>query len=215
MEDQPRHMTRLRCIILPLCGLLLCACAKSQVIIHRQRPSPTRPPAETAPASPLTRPPSLELPSVRLSPMKTYPETVSEWKSYQDVVGWMEKVFSFDADRFRKFAGTLPPPRTAEETFRFRSGIYIDAAYFVKETLNRIDPSYQATIVVILIRPHVNNHYVCSFKKDGKLYITDYGTPYRTITGLQGPYNSLEEYKGFFERNHPIKQRIEAVMYLP
>jgi len=126
----------------------------------------------------------------------------------------MEKDFSFDADRFEKFAGTLPPPRTAGETFKLGSGIYIDAAHFIKETLNRIDPSYQATIVVILIRPYVNNHYVCSFKKEGRLYIMDYGTPYKTMTGLHGPFNSLEEYKGFYERSHPLKRRIEAVTYL-
>ena len=209
-------MTRLRCIVLPICGLLLlCACAKSQVVIHREKPSPAKSPAETTPAPPLTKPPPLERPSVRPSPTKAYSETVSQWKSYQDVVGWMEKVFSFDAGRFEKFAGTLPPPRTAGETFKLGSGIYIDAAHFIKETLNRIDPSYQATIVVILIRPYVNNHYVCSFKKDGRVYIMDYGTPYKTVTGLHGPYNSLEEYKEFYERNHPIKRHVEAVTYLP
>ena len=209
-------MTRFRCIVLPICGLLLlCACAKSQVVIHREKPSPAKPPAETTPAPPLTKPPLLERPSVRPSPTKAYSETVSQWKSYQDVVGWMEKDFSFDADRFETFAGTLPPPRTAEETFKLQSGIYIDAAHFIKETLNRIDPSYQARIVVILIRPYVNNHYVCSFKKDGRVYIMDYGTPYKTVTGLHGPYNSLEEYKEFYERNHPIKRHVEAVTYLP
>ncbi len=126
----------------------------------------------------------------------------------------MGKEFSSDAGRFEKFAGTLPPPRTAEETFRLQSGIYVDAAYFVKETLNRINPSYQARIVAILIRPYANNHYVCSFKKDGRLYIMDYGTPYKAVTGLHGPYNSLEEYKKFYERNHPEKRRIEGITYL-
>jgi len=208
-------MTRLRSIILPICGLLLCACAKSQVVIHPQKPPPAEPPAETKHAPPLSKPSPPERPSVRPSPTKAYSETVSKWKSYQDVVGWMEKDFSFDADRFERFAGTLPPPRTAEETFKLGSGIYVDAAFFIKETLNRIAPSYQARIVVILIRPYVNNHYVCSFKKDGRMYIMDYGTPYKTVTGFHGPYNSLEEYKQFYEKNHPIKRRIEAITYLP
>ncbi len=126
----------------------------------------------------------------------------------------MEKQFSFDAGRFEKFAGTLPHPRTAEETFKLKSGIYIDAVYFIKETLNRINPTYQARIVVILRRPYRNNHYVCSFKKDGKLYIMDYGTPYETVTGLHGPYNSLEEYKQFYGRSDPTKRRIEGITYL-
>jgi hypothetical protein len=127
----------------------------------------------------------------------------------------MEKDFSFNAARFQKFAGTLPPPQTLGETFKLQSGVYIDAAFFIKGTLNRINPSYEAKIVVILIRPYGNNHYVCSFKMDGKLYIMDYGTPYKTVTGFHGPYNSLEEYKQFYEKNHPIKRRIEAITYLP
>ncbi len=207
-------MTRLTGIVLPIVGLLLCACAKSQVVIHPQKPPPAEPPAETKHVPPLPKPSPPERPSAKASPTKTYSETVSGWKSYQDVVLWMGKEFSFDAARFEKFAGSLPPPRTAEQTFDLRSGIYVDAAYFIKETLNRIDPSYQARIVVILIRPYGNNHYVCSLKKDGRLYVMDYGTPYKTVTGLHGPYNSLEEYKQFYERNHPEKRRIEGITYL-
>ena len=77
----------------------------------------------------------------------------------------MEKDFSFDQERYKRFEGTLPPPRTPEETFKLKSGIDIYAAIFAKEALNRIDPSYQAQIVVLLIRRGAN-HYVCSFKKE-------------------------------------------------
>jgi len=34
------------------------------------------------------------------------------------------------------------------------------------------------------------------------------------VTGLHGPYNSLQEYRVFYEKNHPSKRRIEAVTYL-
>ena len=54
-------------------------------------------------------------------------------KSYKDVERWMENEFSFDTERFERFKGTLPPPRTPEETFKLKSGIYIDAAIFAKE----------------------------------------------------------------------------------
>jgi hypothetical protein len=145
--------------------------------------------------------------------VKSYDETVSRWKSYKDLERWMEKDFSFDTERFKKFEGTLPPPRTSEETFKLKSGIYIDAAIFAKEILNRIDPTYQAQIVVILIGRGAN-HYVCSFKKDGKIFIMDYGTPYRTMVGVHGPFNSLEEYKVFFEKNHPTIKKVQAVTYL-
>jgi hypothetical protein len=63
------------------------------------------------------------------------------------------------------------------------------------------------------MRPYGYNQYVCSFRKDGKIFIMDYGTPYKEITGVHGPYNSLAGYKEFYEKNHPIKRRIEAVIY--
>ena len=153
--------------------------------------------------------------TVRSSPGETYAKTISEWKSYEDLVKWMEKDFSFDRERYKKFEGTLPIPRTPEETLQLKSGIYIDAAMFLKESLNRINPSYKAQIVVITVRPNVFNHYVCSFKKEGKLFIMDYGTPYKEVTGFHGPYHSLEEYKRFYEKHHPEKRRVEGIGYLP
>jgi hypothetical protein len=146
--------------------------------------------------------------------VKSYEETVSRWNSYKDLERWMEHEFSFDMERFERFKGTLPPPRTPEETFKLKSGIYIDAAIFAKEALNRIDPSYKAQIVVLLIGRGAN-HYVCSLKRDGSIFIMDYGTPYRKMVGVHGPFNSLEEYKVFFERNHPTIKSVQAITYLP
>ncbi|MGZ3494143.1 MAG: transglutaminase-like domain-containing protein [Thermodesulfobacteriota bacterium] len=146
-------------------------------------------------------------------PARSYHETVSRWKTHKDLEKWMAKDFSLDTERFRRFEGTLPPPRTPEETFKLKSGIYIDAAIFAKAALDRIDPSYQAKIVVLLI-PGGANHYVCSFKKEGKLFIMDYGTPYPSIVGVHGPFDSLEEYKRFFEKNHPTIKRVDAITYL-
>jgi len=145
--------------------------------------------------------------------VRSYDETVSRWKSYKDLERWMDKDFAFDTERFKRFEGTMPPPRSSKETFKLKSGIYIDAAIFAKETLNRIDPSYQAQIVVLFIGRGVN-HYVCSFKKGGSIFIMDYGTPYRTMVGVCGPFNSLEEYKVFFEKNHPTIKHVQAVTYL-
>jgi hypothetical protein len=126
----------------------------------------------------------------------------------------MENDFSLDKERYEKFEGTLPIPRTPEKTFQLKSGIYIDAAMFSKETLNRINPSYKAQIVILVIRPYGFNHYACSFRMDGKLFILDYGTPYKEITGVHGPYNSLDEYKRFFEKHHPEKRRVEGIGFL-
>ena len=145
--------------------------------------------------------------------VKSYDETVSRWKSYKDLERWMAKDFSLDAERFKRFEGTLPPPRTPEETFKLKSGIYIDAAVFAKEVLNRIDPSYKAQIVVLFFGRGVN-HYVCSLKKDGRIFIMDYGTPYRAMVGVHGPFNSLEDYRLFFEKNHPTLKNVRAITYL-
>jgi|GEM_PF-1453670 len=163
---------------------------------------------------PSERPPTEKIPTVKPAPEKTYDEAVSEWKSYRDLVKWMENDFSFDKERYEKFEGTLPVPRTPRETFRLQSGIYIDVAFFLKEALNRINPSYDARIVVLVFRPYGFNHYVCSFKAGGKLFIMDYGTPYPEVTGVHGPYHSLEEYKLFYKKYHPIEREIEAITHL-
>jgi hypothetical protein len=145
---------------------------------------------------------------------KTYAEAISQWKSHQDLVKWMERDFSLDMERYKRFKGTLPFPRTPEETFQLKSGIYIDTAEFLKKTLNQINPSYRAQTVVILVRPNVFNHYVCAFRKEGKLFVLDYGTPYKEITGVHGPYNSLDEYKRFYEKHYPEKRRVEGIVFL-
>jgi hypothetical protein len=186
---------------------LACTPTKVQVYPRETPPEKTIPPKAT----------SERTTQERTAPgkIKTYDETVSGWKSYEDLVKWMENDFSFDKERYEKFEGTLPVPRTPEETFQLKSGIYIDAARFLKETLNRINPSYKPQIVILIIRPHGFNHYVCSFRKDGKLFILDYGTPYKEATGVHGPYSSLEEYKEFWEKHRPMKGQIEAITYLP
>ena len=222
-------IVRLNKIVFFVCLLVLFACAKSHVEIYPARPSPGKPPVKTSPvessdktvpvpppvkSSPVEPPPA-KPPSVKSSPVKTYSETISGWKSYQDLVRWMDKDFSFDADRFKKFEGTLPPPRTPEETFRLKSGIYFDAALFAKETLNHINPAYQAKIAIVIIRPYGANHYFCSFQSGGKIITMDYGTPYKETTGTHGPYSSLEEVKKIYEKYFPVKGRIEAISYLP
>ena len=207
--NRPRDFFRLTLVIsvLPIFILALFACAPKKVKIYPREPQAEKPSSEKTSQEKVV--------IVKPSPGKTYSETISEWKSYQDLVKWMEKDFSFDGERYKKFEGTLPVPRTPEETFQAKSGIYIDAARFLKETLNRINPSYTPKLVVIIIRPNIFNHYVCSFKKDGKIFIMDYGTPYKEITGFHGPYNSLEEYKKFYEKNDPEKRHVEGIVYLP
>ena len=230
-----KHSFGLTLIILVLLSNILTplACAPTKVRIYPRETAPEKmtPPmtasertaqektgtVKTPPGERISieRPPTEKIPAVEPPLRKTYEEAVSGWKSYEDLVKWMENDFSFDKERYEKFKGTLPVPRTSEETFQLKSGIYIDAAMFSKETLNRMNPSYQAQIVILIMRRYGFNHYACSFRKDGKLFVMDYGTPYKEITGVHGPYRSLEEYKNFYEKHHPMKGEIEAITYLP
>ena len=204
-------MMKIGNIILAICILALYSCAPTKVKIY---PKETKSEG-VVPAEPSSEKTPLEkVAPLKPFPEKTYTETISEWKSYEDVVKWMKNDFSFDEERYKKYEGTLPIPRTSETTFQRKSGIYVDAAFFLKETLYRINPSYNPRIVVLVTRPYGSNHYVCSFQNGGNLFIMDYGTPYREITGVHGPYLSLEEYKKFYERYHPIKKKIEAITYL-
>jgi len=210
---------RLRNLALPACILVIFACAKSRVTTYPAEPSPSESSVKSSPIPPSAPPVEPSAKTLRVAPptkpVRTYSETVSGWKSHQDLVQWMEKDFSFDANRFKKFEGTLPPPRTPEETFKLKSGIYLDAALFTKETLNRINPSYKAKIAVLIIRPYRANHYICSFQNGGKIFIMDYGTPFRETTGTYGPFHSLGEVRKFYAKHFPVKGRIEAISYLP
>ena len=224
---------RLRKLVLLICIVVLFACAKSKVEIYPERPAPAKPSVEAPPAKSTDKPapvpspskPSPGQPPVKSAPVeppritkpsvKPYSKTVSEWKSYQDLVQWMETEFSFDEERFKKYQGTLAPPRTPEETFKLRSGIYYDVTIFAKETLNRIKPTYQAKITILVIRPNSANHYFCAFQDGGSIFVMDYGTPYKETTGTYGPFKSLAEVKGFYEKYFPVKGRIEAISYLP
>jgi len=206
-------MKTLRNLVFTIAILMLFGCQRTQIRAYPERtyPPQTTEPTPSIPPQIQTRP---ETGSLQEPSAMTYSEAISAWKSYKDLVRWMEKEFSLDLERFKRFEGTFPPVRAAEETFRLRSGIYADAVVLAKETLNRISPSYKPRIVVIVMRPYGYNHYVCSFHDAGKIWIMDYGTPYKEVTGVHGPYNSLRDYRVFYEKNHPLKRRIEAVTYL-
>jgi hypothetical protein len=131
--------------------------------------------------------------SIRPVESATYEETVAQWTSYQDVANWMKKYFCFDTKK--KGTGI---PQSPERTFEIKSGICFDGAAFIKDALNRINPSYNARYVFIKNKIGTN-HWVTSFTLDGKLYIMDYmvGPKYIPMQGIHGPYNSLKDYEKF------------------
>lgn len=136
-----------------------------------------------------------------LSPEYTqnaYEKAVSGWTSYKDVETWMRDVFKYDHGRLRDIlqthGGTV---YTARVTFKVQGGVCWDGARFIKETLDRINPGYEAQIVYIDKRGRDIEHYVGSFKLNGKLYIMDYATVHGLMRGTHGPYNSLKDYETF------------------
>jgi hypothetical protein len=153
---------------------------------------------------------------------KSYDEEVSKWTSYRDVQNWMAKFYTYDMIKVQKYEGKyipgqpLPHPvKTPEESYEEKTGMCFDAAIFAMDSLNRIDPSYEAEVVHIENRPYFKpNHVVCSFKMDAKLYIIDYGVPKKTgRRGVFGPFNSLEEYKKFYIRQHPKVTRVKSISF--
>jgi hypothetical protein len=128
-----------------------------------------------------------------------YEEKLAQWTSYQDVASWMKANFYYDMDRNRMILGTKPQPRTPDQTFKLKSGVCYDAAVFARDTLNRIDPKYDAKIVFIKNSFGPPNHWATTFTMDGKLYIMDYGasSSWGKMNGIHGPYDSLHGYEEF------------------
>jgi len=155
-------------------------------------------------------------------PLKSYDEQVSQWTSYKDVQIWMENYFTYSISKLKEGMANFKPGQplpipinTPRQTYEERTGVCYDAALFAKETLNRIDPSYEAEIVFIERRPYFeSNHVVCSLKIDGKLYIMDYGVPKKTMRrGVFGPFSSLEEYGDFHVNQNPKLNRIKSISF--
>ncbi|HUT70163.1 MAG TPA: transglutaminase-like domain-containing protein [Desulfatiglandales bacterium] len=136
-------------------------------------------------------------------PQKTYEETVAQWNSYKVADKWMQYNFRYDFKRVKP--SERPGPRTPEETFKLKSGVCFDSAHFLKDVLNRIDPSYEAKVVIVKVSPFPTfvHDVVCSFKKEGKLFIMmQYGLNNK-LTGVNGPFNSLDEFKNYYQSNSP------------
>ena len=149
-------------------------------------------------------------------PTKTYEETLSQWKSYKDVDKWMRSHFSYDIKRAKESAGKpRATPRSPEETFKLKSGVCFDSAYFLKDVLNRIDPSYAAKVAKVEVSPFPTffHDFVCSFNKEGELFIMmQYGSIFSNMVGVHGPFHSLDEFKKYYESNHPrVKEGLKVV----
>lgn len=151
----------------------------------------------------------------------TYEETVAQWTSYQDVARWMKTNFSFDYQRAKMSLGTNLQPRTPDQTFKLKSGICHDAAVFARDTLNRIDPKYDAKVLFMKNALGTRsqgffNHNVAAFTMDGKLYIMDYGAGriWDAMNGVHGPYDSLHGYVEFLSSLKLLEFKVGPMKYV-
>jgi len=136
----------------------------------------------------------------------SFDEAVASWKSYEDVGTWLNSNFYFDKSRqstIQKRLKAQGPPgllvRAPEKLFKSREGYCADAANFAIKALNKIDPSYNARWVFISNAAGRPNHWVAAFDYNDKLYIMDYGAgkKWSAMTGIHGPFDSLEGYRDF------------------
>jgi hypothetical protein len=140
---------------------------------------------------------------------KSYLQWLSTCKNYQDVGDWLAKNFAYETEKLKHILrldrsgsshrATSYKPWT---TFAKKGGVCSDAAYFVKYSLNKINPNYKADLIYLFtgkrvgkLRPGDLGHYVGGFFLKDKLYVMDYGTPKSNKQrGTWGPFNDLDEY---------------------
>ena len=135
-----------------------------------------------------------------------YQSTIRTWKSYNDVAKWMKDEWEFSsqdasrvANKIRHEGLQVIPAKSAKETFINPQGWCKDAANFAKVALNEIDKKYKAQYIFIKNKQGPPHHWVTGFKKDGKIYVIDFGAGphWADMMGIHGPYNSLDGYRGF------------------
>lgn len=135
-----------------------------------------------------------------------YQDTVSQWKSHEDVGAWLENNFEFNKDRQRTIRQRLREDgpdglliKKPETLFGNAEGYCADSAHFARESLNNINPQYKADWIFIENAKPGPNHWVTGFYIDNKLYVMDYGTgrKWSDMQGIHGPYNSLADYEEF------------------
>ncbi len=113
----------------------------------------------------------------------SYNEWISNCKSYKDV----EKFF----EDWNYHRTPIWKKSTQQEMFESKTGACNNVSVFAKDALNTINPNYKAEVVEIL----GVMHYVCAFHMNGKIYIMDFGRPYKDQCGVFGPFHSVDEYK--------------------
>jgi hypothetical protein len=144
----------------------------------------------------------------------SYDDALAAWKSPEDIAEFAASRFVYDRSRALELAesaaaDTRPPIRAPRDTFSRPHGVCLDLARFGVETLNRIDPGYQARYLMIEFAPVVvdgrtlRRHWIATFRRDGALwFFADSARP----GDVAGPYASVEAFAADYAtlRGRPI-----------
>lgn len=140
-----------------------------------------------------------------------YNTIINNWKSHNDVANWIKDEWKFSgqdaqrvANKIRREGPQIIPAKSAEETYINPQGWCKDAANFGIETLNKMDARYKAKYIFIKNKKGPPHHWVTGFKKDGKVYVIDFGagSHWGDMMGTHGPYDSLDGYRDFLSKIH-------------
>jgi len=152
------------------------------------------------------------------SASRQFNQTLSKWTSYQEPIEWVKTNFVYDHLRFNAIVSgrSNPFPMPPETLFSQKHGVCLDVAFFFTYCFMQINADYKPKVVYLDTGKIGDNHYVCSFHLDDKLYIADYGIPEPKRGKTTGPYNNLEEYKTYLNTKHPYWRAlgVRSVSYM-
>lgn len=153
-----------------------------------------------------------------------YEAAVSTWTSYDEVAKWLGDNFVFDSGRLNVVISrtrTSGPSgllaRNPSSTYEQKSGYCSDAANFALQTLNKINPAYKAQFIFIKNQYGQPHHWVTGYTVEGKIMVMDYGASpeWKGMTGVHGPYDSLEQYADFLRSLNIKRFSPESVEWRP
>ena len=156
---------------------------------------------------------------------KRYADALEAWKTPEDIARFTDATFVYDRRRALALAETTGP-RTSrpaihapEAMFDKPHGVCIDLARFGVETLNRLDPAYDARYVMLEFEPVIvegrslRRHWVASFRRGGKVWVF---ADSRRPGHVAGPYESVDAFVADYARyrSQPIVAFRETGTYL-
>jgi len=167
----------------------------------------------------------VSLSCVNASFASDFKTTVETWRSHEEVAAWLKREWRFNDAYAKQMSNTIKTKgpsaavvKSAEETFISPDGWCKDAASFARDALNAIDTNYEAEYIFIKNKnTKAPNHWVTGFRRDGKLYVIDYGagSHWKSMMGVHGPYNALNEYTDFLGQLDLNNFEVDFVKWMP